>query len=413
MRARDLRASGNEASLNEENVRSLRRRGIFSSMSDLEQELAALSPALRASLEARGFSKDLWIELGASLRSGDPATRRKSRNQIRGEVRAPEAADLVEVQSLPNRDALKARGEEILRRGEVAFAVMAGGMATRMGGVVKSLVEVAGGLDFLGCRLRESVVQEERYGKAIPLWLMTSLPSHEATTDALKKRGVPPSVQTFEQGVGLRFSMDGGLFRDPNTHEPSLYATGHGDLVDALRRSGLLQAFRKAGGKYVWIANVDNLGANVDPTLLGWFAGEQERGKKAMVEVCEKHDGDKGGIPVYADGALQVLEEFRLPETFRAETVRVFNTNTFLVDAEALENVDVKWNWFEVEKSVGTQKTIQFERLLQEITAFLPTTYAKVSRAPGTSRFLPVKDNEELLRRKDEITDVLRGRGVV
>ena len=52
-------------------------------------------------------------------------------------------------------------------------------------------------------------------------------------------------------------------------------------------------------------------------------------------EVCPK-DGDKGGIPVHAEGHLQVLEEFRLPPDFDPTTVRVFNTNTFLVRAEPL-----------------------------------------------------------------------------
>src|SRR5262249_16008590 len=160
--------------------------------------------------------------------------------------------------------------------------------------------------------------------------------------------------------------------RGPEGH-PSLYSPGHGDLVDALRRSGLLRNFIAAGGKYVWIANLDNLGATIDPVLLGLFieaheAAEAERDPKisdagsveGMCEVTDKEPGDRGGIPVHALGRLQVLEEFRLPRDFDATKVTVFNTNTFLVSAQALETVAIAWNWFEVEKNVDGKPAIQF-----------------------------------------------------
>src|SRR5262249_50714678 len=142
---------------------------------------------------------------------------------------------------------------------------------------------------------------------------------------------------------------------------PSTYATGHGDLPDALRRSGLLSPFVARGGRFVWIANLDNLGATVDAALLGYFASQYA---DLMVEVATKGAGDRGGLPVWADAQdaegrtvrrLQVLEEFRLPDGFDASAVRVFNTNTFLVRADALlvAATRVNWNWCEVEKKVG------------------------------------------------------------
>jgi UTP--glucose-1-phosphate uridylyltransferase len=138
-----------------------------------------------------------------------------------------------------------------------------------------------------------------------------------------------------------------------------------------------------------------------------------------MVEVAPKVANDRGGIPVWAkttkDGVerLQVLEEFRLPKDFDAGTVRVFNTNTFLVKAEALEKVDVEWSWFEVEKKADGKTAVQFERLLQEITASLPTAYVTVPRDGAASRFLPVKDNDELAKRRGEIEAVAKARGMM
>jgi UTP--glucose-1-phosphate uridylyltransferase len=141
-----------------------------------------------------------------------------------------------------------------------------------------------------------------------------------------------------------------------------------------------------------------------------------------MVEVAPKVAGDKGGIPVWADTRddadrvvrrLQVLEEFRLPKGFDASAVRVFNTNTFLVRAAPLLNAHVRWSWFEVEKKVGERTAVQFERLLQELTSAMPAAYVRVPRDAERARFLPVKDFDELARRREEIQAVARANGMI
>ncbi|MEO8875267.1 MAG: hypothetical protein ABI461_06760, partial [Polyangiaceae bacterium] len=154
-------------------------------------------------------------------------------------------------------------------------------------------------------------------------------------------------------------------------------------------------------------------------TILGTFLG---CGKKALVEVCDKLEDDRGGIPVHAPPQqgtpepprrLQVLEEFRLPPEFDAASVRVFNTNTFIVDADTLANAPIEWNWFEVEKKVDGKPAIQFERLLQELTGAVDTAYLRVPREGASSRFLPVKDLDELERRCETILAVARARGML
>jgi UTP--glucose-1-phosphate uridylyltransferase len=239
-------------------------------------------------------------------------------------------------------------------------------------------------------------------------------------------------VAAFKQGLGLRLTKEGRLFRG-DEGEPSTYAPGHGDLPDALRRSGLLSSFVARGGGYVWIANLDNLGATIDEALLGHHL---EQGRDVQVEVTAKVAEDRGGIPVWADATdegghvpgstmprqsrghgvvrrLQVLEEFRLPRGFDANAVRVFNTNTFLVNANALLHTRVHYTWFEVEKKVGTRTAVQFERLLQELTGAMEATYVRVPREGDVSRFLPVKDFDELQRRKGQVHAVAKARGML
>ena len=376
----------------------------------LEAELGSLPAALRKRLDLAGFDPSRLIGLAKTL-EGDAAARRDARNRVRGEVTVPRADEILAAPTTgtPESAKLAAQGEAAIARGELAFCVMAGGMATRMGGVVKALVEAFGGRTFLDLRLAENAAVSARAGRPVPLWLMTSDATDSPIREHLRAVRAPGHVATFVQGLGLRLTAAGALFRGDDG-EPSAYATGHGDLVDAVRRSGLLRAFRKGGGKYVWIANLDNLGATIDAAVLGTFITS---GSDVMVEVCEKAAGDRGGIPVHAQGRLQVLEEFRLPAGFDASQVRVFNTNTFLVRADALESANIEWNWFEVEKKVDDRPAIQFERLLQELTAALAATYIRVPRHGAQSRFLPVKDHDELGRRRGEIEAVARARGIV
>lgn len=372
--------------------------------SDLAAWLEALDPELRTRLEAHAFSRERLLALAATLREGSPETRRDARNRVPGDVRAPTAEELPAVPT-SDTERLSKIGRDALARGGVALCVMAGGMATRMGGVVKALAVAFDGKTFLDLRLAENAAASVRAGRPVPLWLMTSDATDEPIRVALKN--APPHVATFVQDLGLRLTPDGRLFQDANGR-PSTYATGHGDLPDALIRSGLLDRFIESGGDVVWIANLDNLGATIDETILGFFL---ESKKDVMVEVCAKAEGDRGGIPVHALGKIQVLEEFRLPKGFDPKTVRVFNTNTFLVRARALRNAQIPWTFFEVEKTVDGKPAVQFERLLQELTSALPSAYVHVPREGTASRFEPVKDNAELERRRAQMRAIAKARG--
>jgi UTP--glucose-1-phosphate uridylyltransferase len=283
---------------------------------------------------------------------------------------------------------------------------------------VKALVEAFDDRTFLDLRLSENATWSRRGGRPLPLWLMTSESTEAPIHAALAERQAPAHVSTFLQDLSLRLTKEGHVFRGDDG-EPSTYAPGHGDLPDALARSGLLSAFVEGGGKTVWIANLDNLGATVDDALLGRFI---EGGREVMVEVAPKVKGDRGGIPVWVDAEdergkvvrrLQVLEEFRLPGDFDAASVPVFNTNTFLVDAGSLLRTKVRYSWFEVEKKVGDRVAVQFERLLQELTGAIDSAYVRVSREGAASRFLPVKDFDELAQRRAVIRSVAESRGML
>jgi UTP--glucose-1-phosphate uridylyltransferase len=368
----------------------------------LPEQLRALPPDLRAELGRYHFDAARLCAL-ASASAHD--------NVVAGQVSPPHPDD---IRTLPERGSvdyqrLETLGRAELAAGRVALVVLAGGMATRMGGVVKALVEPVPGRTFLSLRLGEVASIARRYGTPPPLWLMTSHATEAALRNALRAELDGDRVATFPQCVSLRLTPSGELYRDASGG-PSRYASGHGDLPEALQQSGLLGRFVARGGRVVLATNLDNLGGTLDPAIIGWHV---DHGQPVTSEVVDKLDADRGGIPVYVDGRLCVLEEFRLPASFDPARVRVFNTNVFHFEAHALAGLDQPWSFFRVQKQVDGAPVIQFERLVNEVTSFLPTRYLHVPRLGVESRFLPVKDVEELAARRAENELVARSRGML
>jgi UTP--glucose-1-phosphate uridylyltransferase len=366
-------------------------------LADLAAELEALDADTAAALRHWGFDRDRLLGWAEHLLPGDGAS-----NRVRGEVSPPLPDD---IEPLPERMSDEGRrlerlGLEAIRRGELAVVVLAGGMATRMGGVVKALVEIRPGLTFLDARLAERQHWSAVADAPLPLVLMTSYATDDPIRETLGETLDGRRVDAFTQGVSLRLTPDGHLFRTADDL-PSLHATGHGDLPDSIRGAGTLARLIDEGVRVVWIANLDNLGAAIDPLVLGKHL---DGGAPLTVEVVEKVPGDRGGSPFRVDGRPVILESFRVPEDVDEDAVGVFNTNTFLVDAAQLRDLDMDWTWFRVEKSVDGRPAIQFERLIGELTSALRSSFLLVPRDGPDSRFIPAKDHAELDANRDAIS---------
>jgi len=375
-------------------------------MATLAEQLDALPADVTALLARHGFDRARFLALSERVRAGTSAD-----NRVSGDVTAPAPGDVSDlpVEGSDEHARLRELGLGVLARGECALVVLAGGMATRMGGVVKALVEAVPGHTFLDLRLAEVDHVARTAGHAPPFWLMTSHATDTGIREALGSRLDGDAVAVFSQHLSLRITPSGDLYLD-GEGRPSEHAPGHGDLPDALRASGLLQRFVERGGKTVMVANLDNLGAALDPVVLGWHLSH---GNPVSCEVVDKLGSDRGGIPVRWNGRPVVLEEFRLPQGFDPASVRVFNTNTFHFDARALLGLDMDWTFFVVEKKADGKPVIQFERLIGEVTSHLDTRFIRLPRDGADSRFLPVKDNDELARRRSEIELVARKRGML
>jgi UTP--glucose-1-phosphate uridylyltransferase len=374
--------------------------------SDLETDLGSLPSEVRDRLADHGFDERWFLkEASGYIEEG------RGDNRVSGRVSPPEPEDVADFPEpgTDERARLETLGRRALAAGECALVVLAGGMATRMGGVVKALVEAVPGRTFLDLRLEAQRSLEAEVGRPVPMWLMTSHATDGPIRDALGDDLDGFRVATFPQRVSLRLTPEGDLFRDDDGM-PSEHSPGHGDLPEALQRSGLLDEFISGGGRYVTVANLDNLGATLDAAVIGMHI---DHSLPVTCEVVDKHGGDRGGIPVRLDGRPLVLEEFRIPESFDPSTVRVFNTNTFHFDAGALADLDIDWTYFVVEKVVDGRPAIQFERLINEVAAHLDTWFVRVPREGPGSRFLPVKDHDDLAAKRSAIEAVADDRGMM
>jgi len=353
--------------------------------------LAPLDDDTRQILQRYRFDEFEFVELARSLAAGGLT----GGNRLAVDVTPPLDGDLVGMAPHGSVEArrLAAIGQQAIDAGQLAVAVLNGGMATRFGGGVKGVTDALPGRSFL--QMFGDKVAGARGGGQLPLLLMNSFATAATTRLHLGSTGQlglgPSGVRCFAQSVFPRLNEDGSLFVG-EAGGVSLYGPGHGDFLDSVRAEGIVRWLRDEGVRYLALSNVDNLGAGPDPLILGHHI---EAGRALTAEVVHKRPRDRGGAPARVEGHLEIVEDFRFPEGFDPDQIPVFNTNTFLFDIASLDR-DYPLDWFQVTKSVEGQPVVQFERLVGQVTSFVDATYLVVPREGIESRFLPVKSPADL-----------------
>ncbi|MBV1860665.1 MAG: UTP--glucose-1-phosphate uridylyltransferase [Nannocystaceae bacterium] len=343
----------------------------------------------------------------ANRLSQAPATLTQTPTDLR-----PNAADADAV-----RTRLTGKGEAAIKAGSVAILVLNGGMATRFGGGAKGIVPVVPGHDdvsFLAIKLAEIKQRVAALGGAIPVVLMHSFATEDASEAHLAKIGWGGIAEgdrySFSQSVMPRVLPDGTPLQDlPESADlppTALYsAPGHGDTLGRLRGSGVLAKLRARGVEHILVSNVDNVGASLDPFVLGAHIEKADLGAGISVEVVRRVEGDAGGCiaQLPTNGRPAIIEGFRLPEGTDLADYPHFNTNTLWLTASAVD-VDIPLTWFAVRKKIdwpagtrelkdGKLEVVQFERLIGQGTEFVQSAYLDVDRG---RRFLPIKTRDDL-----------------
>ncbi len=257
--------------------------------------------------------------------------------------------DIQPVGELPDADELPE--DEALAREALAQTVVIklnGGLGTSMGMTgPKSLLEVKDRLTFLDITVRQILDLRRRMDAALPLVLMNSFATREASLTALEPYAELPvdgvAADFLQSKVPKLTAEDLSPVSSPDDPSLEWAPPGHGDLYPSLLSSGMLQALLGRGYRYAFVANVDNLGAVMEPRILAWFAREQI---PFLMEVADRTSADrKGGhLAQRPDGGLVLREIAQTPDedvdAFQDTTRhRFFNTNSLWIDLRALADV--------------------------------------------------------------------------
>jgi UTP--glucose-1-phosphate uridylyltransferase len=381
-------------------------------VADRRRNCYGLDVQLRPSVASYAFDRETFERLRRAVVTGalDPASNRLPAPPTPLRMPPIDVRSGADVSAVA-RARWSERGLAALQAGEVAVLVLNGGMATRFGGGAKGVVPVSAEhprASFLAIKLAEVRKRATELGARIPVVLMHSFAT-EATSrahvDALDWAGLDERDRMwFSQSIMPRVLPDGTPLAElPGSNaldDSTLFAApGHGDTLKRLRESGTLATLRERGVKHVLVSNVDNVGATLDPIVLGAHLDAVVRGAAVSVEVVRRTRGDAGGcVAELPDGRAAIIEGFRLPEGVDLADFPHFNTNTLWLALDAMDRT-FDLSWFAVRKTIAwpgeasPRDVVQFEQLIGQVTELVPTAFLDVER---DERFLPIKTREDL-----------------
>jgi hypothetical protein len=285
-------------------------------------------------------------------------------------------------------ESLRWIGEEALASGAVAVVTLAGGAGSRWtkgAGTVKALspfCRLEGKhRTFLEVHLAKSRRISRRYQRAVPHVVTTSYLTHLPTEQHLLSernygyqgplhlsRGKAVGLRMVPMARDLRFAWEessqqmldaqaqkvrestraallawaqqageGTNYTD-NLPLQCLHPVGHWYEVPNLFRNDVLKNMLESTPslRYLMVHNVDTVGANLDPGILGRHIA----GNAAMtVEVISRRIEDRGGGLASLDGHLRLVEGMALPFEEAEFQLSYYNSNTFWIDIDALLRV--------------------------------------------------------------------------
>ena len=309
-------------------------------------------------------------------------------------------------------DDLATDSSEALR--QFATIKLNGGLATTMGlRSPKSLLEAREGRSFLDVIAGQVMVLRRAHGIELPLILMDSDATREASLNALAAHpglAVDGLAQDFLQSMVPK--LDAATLAPVSwPADPALEwnPPGHGDVYGALRRSGMLSALLDRGINYAMISNADNLGATLDPRIAAFVVRE---GVPFLMEVVEGTEAERKGGHIArrrSDGQLILRETAQTPpedeESFRDyKRWRYYNTNSLWVDLRALAALLAERDGVVPLPVIVNRKTVDpRDKSSTPVIQLESAMGAAIESFPGSrllevprTRFVPVKGTDDL-----------------
>lgn len=237
----------------------------------------------------------------------------------------PPAITLADFADQASFDQAYENGAQLLSGGKVGMIIVAGGQGSRLGfDHPKGLYPIGpiSDISLFQIFIEKVIARAKQFGSTIPLYIMTSPPTHEETIEYLTNENFfgfnPDDVMIFCQGVMPAVDSDGKLLLQ-DKGEVFVSPDGHGGALLALEKSGALADMKKRGVEHAFYGQIDNPLVQVcDPALLGYHA---KSGSEMTSQVVRKTaPSQKVGNVVIADGKVQIIEYSDLPEENASQT---------------------------------------------------------------------------------------------
>lgn len=325
--------------------------------------------------------------------------------------------DIDPLSSLPTLDELRdytAAGNAAMKK--AVLIKLNGGLGTSMGlNRAKSLLKVKDGLTFLDIIAKQVLTIREQAHTNTPLLFMDSYSTQSDTLDALSAY---PELGDSQDPLPLDFlqhrvpkieQSTGRPATHPDDPELSWCPPGHGDIYVCLQTTGLLNELLGKGYQYAFVSNADNLGAVLDPRILGYMA---EQTIPFIMEATARTPADRKGGHLAGDqqGGLLLRESAQCPpdekEAFQdIDRYRYFNTNNLWIHLPALKKalddaggtlpLPILVNHKTLDpRDPDSRAVVQLETAMGSALSAIPG--AQAIDVPRT-RFAPVKTTDDLL----------------
>lgn len=212
------------------------------------------------------------------------------------------------------------RGNAAVAAGQLGVVLVAGGQGTRLGfdhpkgmfpvGPVsqKSLFQI---------HVEKIVARLRRHGVRIPLYLMTSPATHEETIayfDENDRFGLPEEdFLVFCQGTMPAVDEATGRVLLEQPDRIALSPDGHGGMLAAMARNGVLDDIERRGIRHLFYFQVDNPLVDIcGPEFVGYHVlAESELSSQV---IAKREPLERVGNLVQVDGRLIVIEYSDLPD---------------------------------------------------------------------------------------------------
>jgi hypothetical protein len=227
-----------------------------------------------------------------------------------------------------------------------------------------------------------------------------------------QKQKVQQSIRT----ALINWAKNTGEATDYRDNLPSqcIHPVGHWYEIPNLFLNGTLHELVQENPnlKHLLVHNIDTLGANADPALLGYHIAQN---KGMTVELISRKLDDRGGGLAKINGQIRLIEGLALPDEKAEFGLSYYNSNTFWINIDKLlaafqltrndlansvlveQQVykmasrmptyviikDVKKRWGKGQEDIFP--VTQFEKLWGDMTALtdLPCSFVSVSRNRG------------------------------